>query len=164
MSIFHPNFYFKRAAAISPAFLRERGVTVLLLDVDNTLTTHNSPAVSPEITDWLARLAAADVRLLILSNNNAARVEPFAKGLGLGCIARAAKPLSGGVRRACERLGVPREGVAIVGDQIFTDVLCANLAGAVSILVEPIEPEEMLFFKIKRVLEKWVLRGFVKGE
>lgn len=67
------------------------------------------------------------------------------------------------MRRAREQLGAGAREIAIVGDQVFTDVLCANLAGAVSILVEPIELEPFPFFKLKRRLEKLVLRGGRKG-
>ena len=86
------------------------------------------------------------------------RVEPFARKLGLGCIANAAKPLTRGVRRAGERLGVQKRGMALIGDQIFTDILCGNLSGIVSILVEPMELERFLFFKLKRAAERVVLR------
>lgn len=164
MSVFYPDFSFRRVTEISPEWLCAHGISVLLLDVDNTLTTHDNPAVASGVKDWIAALSSAGIRLLILSNNKPERVEPFAKKLGLGCIARAAKPLGGGVRRARGRLGVPNKGIAVVGDQIFTDVLCANWAGVVSILVEPIELESFPFFKFKRRMERIVLRGWRKGE
>ncbi|MCQ4894449.1 MULTISPECIES: YqeG family HAD IIIA-type phosphatase [Anaerotruncus] len=163
MAVFQPDYRFRRAWDIPPEWLRDKGITVLLLDVDNTLTTHDNPDVADGVHGWLARMRAAGVRLFILSNNHPARVEPFAEKLGVGCIADAAKPLGGGVRRARERLGADAREIAIVGDQVFTDVLCANLAGAVSILVEPIELEPFPFFKLKRRLEKLVLRGGRKG-
>ncbi len=135
-----------------------------MLDVDNTLTTNENPNVSAEVIDWIGKMKAAGIKLLIISNNKRRRVEPFARKLGLGCIANAAKPLGWGVKRAVKRLGVSRKGIAIVGDQIFTDVLCANLAGASSILVEPIELENLPFFKIKRRMEKIVLKNYRRGE
>ena len=155
MAIFQPDYRFRRAWDIPPEWLRDKGITVLLLDVDNTLTTHDNPDVADGVHVWLAKLRAA--------NNRPARVEPFAEKLGVGCIADAAKPLGGGVRRARERLGADAREIAIVGDQVFTDVLCANLAGAASILVEPIELEDFPFFKLKRRLERLVLRGGRKG-
>lgn len=163
MALFHPDYRFRRVWDIPPEWLREKGISVLLLDVDNTLTTHDNPDVADGVHDWIAGMQAAGIRLLILSNNNATRVEPFAEKLGMGCIASAAKPLGGGVRRARDRLGARAREIAIVGDQVFTDVLCANLAGAVSILVEPIELEPFPFFKLKRRLEQLVLRGGQKG-
>ena len=78
-------------------------------------------------------------------------------------MSRCAKPLPLCYLLACRRMGVKRQEAVLIGDQVFTDVLCANLAGAVSILVEPIELEHFPFFKLKRRLEKLVLRGGRKG-
>ncbi|MEM1483936.1 YqeG family HAD IIIA-type phosphatase [Oscillospiraceae bacterium PP1C4] len=164
MSVFHPDFYFKRVFNITPAWLRAQKISVLLLDVDNTLTTHDNPEVEAAVCDWIAKMNAAGIKLLIISNNKPERVKPFSDKLGLGCIAHARKPLSGGVKRAMKRLGVTKGGIAIVGDQIFTDVLCANLAGVTSILVEPIELESFPFFKMKRRMEKIILKNYSKGE
>lgn len=159
MSLFYPCYRFRRIWEITPEWFADHQISVVLLDVDNTLTTHDNPEVPCEARQWIAQIQKAGIKLLVLSNNRPERVEPFASQLGLGCIANAAKPLTGSVRRASERLGVQRQGMAIVGDQIFTDVLCGNLAGIVSILVEPIELEPFLFFKLKRAAERAVLRG-----
>ena len=160
MSVFHPIFRFHRIYEIQPEWLREYGISVLLLDVDNTLTTHDNPDVPNEVRSWIERMRAAKIRLMILSNNNQERVEPFAQKLGIGCIANAKKPLGDGVRRTREALGVSNGEIAIVGDQIFTDVLCANLAGVWSVLVEPMELESFPFFKVKRALERVVLKDY----
>ena len=83
--------------------------------------------------------------------------------IGLGCIANAKKPLGGGVRRALARLGAKKSELAVVGYQIFTDVLCARLAGVTSVLVDPIELETFPFFRFKRALERLILRGDASG-
>lgn len=147
---------------MEPAWLQDHNIKVLLLDVDNTLTTHNNPEVPIEVMRWLQKVNAAGIRLLILSNNKAKRVAPFAKKLGVGYIANAAKPLSFGVLRAVKRLQADRNHLAMVGDQLFTDVLCAKSAGVTSILVEPIEKEPFMFLKMKRRLERVVLRNYNK--
>ncbi len=148
---------------MEPAWLQDHNIKVLLLDVDNTLTTHNNPEVPIEVMRWLQKVNAAGIRLLILSNNKAKRVAPFAKKLGIGYIANAAKPLCFGVLRAVKRLQADRNHLAMVGDQLFTDVLCAKSAGVTSILVEPIEKEPFLFLRIKRRLERVVLQNYNKG-
>jgi predicted HAD superfamily phosphohydrolase YqeG len=56
-----------------------------------------------------------------------------------------------------ELLGAGKKETAVIGDQLFTDILCGRLAGLVPILVEPMEPEPFLFFKMKRFLEKRLL-------
>lgn len=158
MSLFYPCYRFRRIWEIGPEWFTVHQISVVLLDVDNTLTTHDNPEVPDEARRWIAQMQKAGIKLLILSNNRPERVEPFARKLGLGCIANAAKPLTRGVRRAGERLGVQKRGMALIGDQIFTDILCGNLSGIVSILVEPMELERFLFFKLKRAAERVVLR------
>lgn len=155
--LLYPDYRFRRVWDITPQWLAGKGIDALLLDVDNTLTTHDSPGVDPRVLEWLAVLGEHGVKLAILSNNSRERVEPFAKKLGLRFFARAKKPLGGGARRAMELLGAGK--TAVVGDQIFTDILCARLAGLVPVMVELMEPEPFLFFKIKRALEHMVLRG-----
>lgn len=154
----HPRYRFHHITKIPPDWLAQRGIAVVLLDVDNTLTTHNNPVITPEVIGWLDAVKATGVRMLILSNNSAERVAPLAAQLGLGFISRALKPLWFGVRHACNQLQTGRGRVAVIGDQIFTDVLCANLAGVISILVEPIEAEAFWGFRLKRKLEKIVLK------
>ena len=97
---------------------------------------------------------------MVLSNNHEARVAPFAQGLGLEYLSDAAKPLPGQVRKALQKMGVTHREAAIIGDQIFTDVLCGRLAGCLAILVEPMELENFGFFKVKRALEKGILRRY----
>ena len=154
----YPRHRFRRITHISPAWLKRRGIGVLLLDVDNTLTTHGCPDISREVVAWLEQMRENKIALLILSNNSAARVKPLADRLGIGYIARAAKPLGFSVRRAMKELGINGGKAAIVGDQIFTDVLCANLAGLTSILLEPIELESHWGFRFKRKIERIVLK------
>lgn len=162
MFILYPNEMFHRIYDIPVEFFRERGITTLLLDVDNTLTTHNNHETDEKIMTWLDMVRAEGMRLMILSNNNRERVEPFAAKLGMGCIANAAKPLPMKLRRSLKMLGVHRSQTAIIGDQIFTDVLCGRLCGCTAILVEPIEPETHGIFPLKRRLELPILRGYRK--
>ena len=57
----------------------------------------------------------------------------------------------------------PEESVA-VGDQLFTDILGANLAGIYSILVTPMNPKEEIQIVLKRYLEKPVLWAYRKSK
>lgn len=155
--LLYPDYRFRRVWEITPEWLAGKGIDALLLDVDNTLTTHDNPEVDPRVLQWLAVMKEHGVKLAILSNNNRERVEPFAKRLGLGFFAGAKKPLGGGARRAMKLLGAKK--TAVVGDQIFTDVLCGRMAGLVPVMVDLMEPEPFFFFKVKRALERIVLRG-----
>lgn len=164
MSIFHPTLSVPRAYHITPQMLQGIGVQALLLDVDNTLTTHGNPVPDAAVLEWLDLMKQCGVPLMLLSNNTQGRVKPFAERLGLDFESSAAKPLGRGFKRCCQRLGRTQNQVAIVGDQIFTDILGANLNGLKSILVEPIAVETGVLFFIKRVLERPFLRSYQRGK
>lgn len=152
--MFKPTYVFDKVGEITPEFLHKKQIKGLLLDLDNTLTTHNNPVPSQSSLDWLDKMRAAGIKLMIVSNNHAPRVTPFAEQLGLEFVSEGKKPLTFGYTRAIKRLGLEKRNVAAVGDQIFTDVLGSNLKGIRSIFVFPIEPETSLPFRFKRAIEK----------
>jgi hypothetical protein len=155
--LFKPTIALQTVCDISIDVLNDFGVKALILDIDNTLTTHDNPNVSKEVLEWLDSMKSYGIKLLIVSNNYPERVEPFANKLGIGFVARGHKPLPKGFSEACKRLDVPKNSICAVGDQIFTDILGANLKGIKSIFVFPIEYETTTFFKVKRTLEKPLL-------
>jgi HAD superfamily phosphatase (TIGR01668 family) len=155
--LFKPTIALRTVCDISMDVLRELDVKALILDVDNTLTTHDNPDVKPEVLEWVGLMKSHGVGLMIVSNNYPERVQPLADRLGIGYVPRGQKPLPKGFSEACRRLGVPKRYVCAVGDQIFTDVLGANLKGIKSIFVFPIEYETTTFFRVKRTLEKPLL-------
>jgi predicted HAD superfamily phosphohydrolase YqeG len=55
-------------------------------------------------------------------------------------------------------LGTSPGETAVVGDQIFTDVLGGNRLGLLTILVMPISPKEFISTQLVRKLERMVLR------
>lgn len=152
--MFKPTYVFDKVGEITPEFLHKKNIKALLLDLDNTLTTHNNPVPPQSSLDWIAKMKAAGIKLMIVSNNHPPRVLPFAQKLGLDFESEGKKPLTFGYTRAIKRLGVDKKNVAAVGDQIFTDVLGSNLKGIRSIFVFPIEPETSLPFRFKRACEK----------
>jgi len=154
-----------RVTDISVGYLRKQGVRGLILDIDNTLTTHDNPIPSDGVAHWLNTMRENDIKMIVLSNNHGPRVEPFAKILGLDYISEGKKPLTDGFKRCASALNLQKQELCIIGDQIFTDVLGGNLYGCHSILVEPIQPESTRFFRFKRAMEKIVLRFYrEKGE
>lgn len=155
--LFKPTIALRSVCDISLQILENFSIKALILDVDNTLTTHDSPDVKPEILNWLNLMKSNGIKLMVVSNNHLERVQPFANKIGLEFVPRGRKPLPKGFSEACRRLDVPKENVCAVGDQIFTDILGANLKGIKSIFVFPMEYETTTFFKVKRTLEKPLL-------
>lgn len=165
MAFFYPTWSAERITDICGAWLQEKGIKALLLDIDNTLTEHNSPIVLPEVAEWLESRKQEGVFMILVSNNSAERVAPFARALGLPFCAKAQKPLWVGFRRAATELGVPLKQCAVIGDQIFTDIIGANLSRMPSVLLQPLacEQNEPLI-QFKRILEKPLRAAILKQQ
>ncbi|MBQ8296670.1 MAG: YqeG family HAD IIIA-type phosphatase [Ruminococcus sp.] len=151
--LFRLTAAFRKVTDITPSFLKKINVRGLVLDLDNTLTTHDNPRPAEGVLDWIKTMKDNRIKLMIVSNNHPPRVKPFADMLGLDFVSEGKKPLTKGFREACQRMGLKKQELAAVGDQIFTDVLGANLYRIKMLYVSPIEHEKTTFFKVKRKLE-----------
>ena len=158
--MFKPKIKLDRVTDITPEILNKYGIRALILDVDNTLSTHHGQVLTDGLTAWLFKMRSRGIKMTVLSNSTSKRLEPFAKKIGLDYISLGLKPLPFGYLRALRRLKTKRRETAIVGDQIFTDVLGGNLVGVKTILLNLIEPETSLRFRMKRKVEakliKWL--------
>ena len=125
---------------LRPSALAEHGITLLLADLDNTLTPYSSEAPTEEIRAWKQELEEHGITLFVVSNSRkSTRVPNYCRALGIGCVRHAGKPKIKGFLEAMGTLGRRPEETLMVGDQIFTDVLGAKRAGLRVVLVEPIE-------------------------
>lgn len=121
-------------------FLR-RGIRVVLLDLDNTLAPYSLHQASKPLQTWISSLQQANLTPFLLSNNRGNRPAIFAESLGIGYVKHARKPNTNILFHVLNQLGVTPAETALVGDQIYTDVLCARRAGILAILVRPIALE-----------------------
>ncbi len=159
MSLFRPFLLKKDITSITVATLHEMGVKALLLDVDNTLTTHNSQQLPPAISLWLEAVKLEGFTAVIVSNGSQKRVRPFAEALGLPFTASAAKPLPVGFLRAMRSMGLTRKECVVIGDQIFTDVLGGKAAGMRVIQVLPLDTAtDTGFIRFKRKWERIIMK------
>lgn len=124
---------------LTPQALSARGITLVLADLDNTLTSYEHALPSPALRQWKDELNANGITLFIVSNSRKSRRCPiFCDALGVGYVRHAGKPRKGGFLRALEETGKRAEEAVMVGDQIFTDVCGANRAGICSVLIRPV--------------------------
>ena len=149
-----PEYVFQDVTHITPAFLARKGITALVLDIDNTLTADGSQELPAEVAAWLDDLRKAGVRLTIVSNGTPRRVAPFAQKLGLDYVCWAAKPLTPGLVVSRRRLGVKKRQMAMVGDQLYADRMAAALYGIPALMVVPRGPDRGVQVKVKRKWER----------
>jgi HAD superfamily phosphatase (TIGR01668 family) len=157
-SILYPKIYVKTILDVPLETLQNLGIKAFILDLDNTLTEWNSNEVKQEIIEWFACIKAAGYKACILSNNGEQRVITVAQLLDIPYLFRARKPSRRAFYKAIELMQVRPDQTAVIGDQIFTDVLGGNRAGLFTILVSPIARREFAGTKISRFFEFFVLR------
>ena len=158
----YPKEYFNSVKDIKIEFLNKNNIKGLILDVDNTLINldRKMPA---GVSDWARDLKKNGIKLCILSNSNKIdKVEGVAKIIEVPYIFFGKKPFKSGFLRAQKILKLESENIGVVGDQIFTDVIGANRCGMFSILVKPIEEKDYLLTRIKRPLEKFIIKRYEK--
>jgi hypothetical protein len=158
LSFLTPHLQLDNIFELEPDALRARHLEALLLDVDGTLKDYYATEFRPEIIQWVAKLRAGLIRPCLLSNGLAGRIGRLAEALGVDYVAPAYKPLPLGCRAALRKLSLPPAKVAVMGDQVFADVLAGRLAGLFTILVRPTTPIEPWVTRIKRPLERSWLR------
>lgn len=135
-----PDWKFEKICEIKPEFLKKEGISLLLVDVDNTLAPYYHGSPSQQTIAWAHSMRASGIDVVIYSNNKTGRPEGFAKLLGTEYyVKQARKPRTVKIPEALEMTGKTIADACVVGDQIFTDVLLSKNAGCRSILVEPIK-------------------------
>lgn len=147
-----PDLIFPALTDVTPQALMARGIELLLLDFDNTIVPYTTDVPTERMEKWLREMQKSGVRLCVVSNSKKPRVQVFCKAYGLDCITRAKKPFQRGIRAAKEKYGIAPEHMALVGDQIYTDVLGANCGGITSILVRAIHNHNF-WLRLRHVAE-----------
>jgi HAD superfamily phosphatase (TIGR01668 family) len=157
-----PNLIVRHVGDIAPTLLVERGIRAVISDLDNTLVEYRGEAIADEVAAWLMELKAAGVGVCIASNTRRlSRLSRVAAAGGMLHVpGNAGKPGTGGLRRALSLLGTTPEETAMVGDQVFTDIVAGNRLGLTTILVNPLSPREFIGTRlVSRPAERLILRG-----
>ncbi len=152
--VLKPDILVSSIYAITPEGLKNRKIYGLILDIDNTLVATHIKDPDEKLINHLKTLRDGGIRAIIVSNARKERVEQFARPLNIEYVYKALKPLGRGFKLALKKLSLSKENVAIVGDQLFTDVLGGNLQGIHTILIKPIDLNEPLSIRLKRIIEK----------
>lgn len=161
---FQPDYTFASYSEITPEFLSSEGICALLIDIDNTLAPYEQDVPDEKLIKWFDTLKENGIRAALVSNNNAERVDLFNRSLGLPAYSKCGKPNKKNIRRALAAIEASPEGCAIVGDQLFTDAFAGKRLGVRAIIVPPIKDKTSLFFKLKRSMEKPIMRSYERSK
>lgn len=161
--ILYPKKYIKSVKEITLELLKQNNIKGIILDVDNTLIDYYKNM--PEgVLEWCKDMQSKGIKFCIASNSNKKeKVKNVAEKLDIPFIFFAKKPLKMGLNRARNIMGLKSNEVAVVGDQIFTDVLGANRCKMFSILVDPIQEKDIFITIIKRPIENLIKSKYQKN-
>ncbi|MCG0278415.1 MAG: YqeG family HAD IIIA-type phosphatase [Thermanaeromonas sp.] len=153
-----PDLYVKSLQDVPLEHLSRRGIRGLIIDLDNTVTQWGCATLDTRVQEWFSNLRSYGMGACLLSNNRQKRVEAVARELGIPALFRAGKPRGRAFRQAMALLGTSPAETAVIGDQIFTDVLGGNLLDLYTILVVPLDKKEFLLTRLIRLVERIVLK------
>ena len=159
---FYPKSYLKNVLEVDESFLKENNIKAILLDIDNTILNTDNIMIEG-LEDWINKLKKIGIKFCILSNTNRKKkAEKISKILDIPYIFFAMKPFKRGFNKAKKIVGEENENIAVIGDQILTDVLGANRSKMYSILVEPLQKKDILITRINRLIERKILKKYLE--
>lgn len=163
LDIVCPSMYVESVPLLDVADLKRRGIKAILTDLDNTLVPWRGSDISPEVHAWMSDALSQGLQFCIVSNTRTMkRLRNISSELGIPYVKKGIKPRRAGFRAALKLLGVDASEAAVLGDQVFTDVLGGNRLGVFTILVRPMHPREFFGTKISRFFERIILRQLEK--
>lgn len=162
MDNFIPDMYQKSIYHINYDKLKEDGIKCLLFDLDNTCVPFKDTEPNKKLIDLFETLKDMDFKVIIFSNATKKRLTPFKNGLRVDCSASSRKPNSKKLLKVIKMFNYTLPEVAIIGDQLYTDILGGNRVGIKTILVNPMSKDDMLFTKMFRFMEKKKFKKFAK--
>ncbi len=162
MKKFVPDLICESVFAVDLDKLKERQISGLLVDIDNTLVPWGEPQMEEAFVDWVKRALQEGFQICLVSNAKHDRAQSFADLLGIPAVGMALKPLGRAFRRGMALLGLAPNQVAVIGDQLFTDVFGGNRLGLYTILINPLSTNELDTTKLMRRIERSLLEKMVK--
>ncbi len=162
---FAPTNVVKTLNDIKPEALKAEGICAIITDLDNTLVPWRRYNVTQSVREWLVELEEAQIKICIASNTmHTRRLKQLSESMSIPFVDQVRKPYTGGFVRAMQLMQSGTSNTAVVGDQIFTDVLCGNRLGLRTILLRPpLAKEEFLSTRFLRIVERgmiWLLSKY----
>ena len=115
---FLPKVIAHAVTDLTPEFLQQRKIRLLMMDFDNTIVPYTTNIPTEAVDAWLKAITASDIQVCVVSNSKRDRVKKFCAAYGIDCITHARKPFSKGIRECLNKYGIAPEYCALVGDQI----------------------------------------------
>lgn len=154
---FVPDIYTKSIYTIDYKGLKKKKIKCLIFDLNNTLAPLTLKVPNKKLIDLFEDLKDMKFKVYIVSNSTRKRVEPFKNILCVDSSYLSMKPMLRKFKKIFEINDFKDNEVAVIGDEIMTDIWAANRMNFVSILVNPIGTKEYVSTKIGRYFENFII-------
>ena len=134
-------------------FYKKLGIKYVFVDLDNTLDSYKQATPLEPAKKLKADLEKEGIELIIVSNNRGKRVQKYSKELGVKHWSTLAKPFAVRICKIMKRLNINKDEVIMIGDQIVTDISCANGAKIKSVLTEKLVKEDQPTTRFNRLFD-----------
>ena len=162
MNYFFPDIYQKSIYKINYDKLKDNGIKCLLFDLDNTCVPYVYKKPTKKLKDLFDKLKDKGFKIIIFSNSPRSRLEPFKKYLSVDCCPSAGKPRKNKFLKVLKEYKLDLSEIAIVGDQLVTDIYGGNKVGIRTCLVDPLTKEDFILTKLFRAAEQLIFKKFAK--
>ena len=161
-----PTFYEKSIYEIDFKALYDKGIRLLLSDLDNTLISYNEKEPREETYALINKIKELGFEFIIVSNSKKDRASNFAQKIDVPCVKFATKPLKRGIKKAIKKVAKNKYNnneIILFGDQVMTDIIGANRCKINSCLIKPIDRKSEHFpTSFNRKIERFFLKRIKK--
>lgn len=159
MNLFKPNEILANFKDLDIISLKQKGYNTIFIDIDNTIALPDTElTASFDAKSFINELKNNDFRVIILSNNNKKRVEPYAQSINCDYLHFALKPLPFSYLKLIKKYKLNKDKIICMGDQLLTDCVGANLLGLYSIYSKQLVEKDILFTKLNRIIERKIFK------
>jgi len=157
-----PTYYAKNIFEVDISFFKEENFKYIFADLDNTLDNYKIKIPSPRVKELVENYKKEGISLIIISNNNQKRVETYSKELNITYLSRSNKPFKRKINKFITNNKIQKNDIIFIGDQLLTDIKCANKIGVKSLLVDELTPSNQFISKFNKIIDSFIRKKLKK--
>lgn len=152
---FVPDLIYDNVYDIDYDQLYNKGIRLLIFDIDGTILKSMNFSVSDKLIDLIAGLRIKGFTITLLTNAGNRRLYPVLEKTTIESgIASARKPKSEGFEKVMKEHIFPKEQTAMIGNDLYADIYGANKFGITSIFIGSLDLKPIENKITKGILKK----------
>ena len=154
---FVPDMYTKSIYTVNYKLLKNNKVKCLIFDLNNTIAPLTMKEPNKKLIELFEELKDMKFKIYIVSNSTKKRVEPFKDKLGVDSSFLSMKPLLKKYKKIFKINKYKDNQIAVIGDELISDIWSANRMNFISIFVNPMGKKEYVSTKVGRYFESKII-------